>query len=166
MRDVLVLDATDEPLAVLDARRAVVLVLAGTVDLVVADGDRRAMRSPSVVVPLPAVVRLRRLAPVPRQRPVPLSRQAVLLRDRYECAYCVERWADTVDHIVPRARGGPRQWRNLVAACTQCNQRKGDRLLGELGWRLRFQPVVPTEARRLRVARAAPEWAPYLAWAA
>lgn len=166
MRDVLVLNATFEPLTVLDARRAVVLLLAEKADVVEHDAARRAMRSPSIAVPVPAVVRLRRVVGAPRRAAVPLSRQGVLLRDRYECAYCADEWADTVDHVVPRSRGGRHEWRNVVAACRACNHRKGDRLLTELGWRLRYQPTVPTQPRRVFVPDgmpdSAPEWAPYL----
>src|SRR5262245_62126607 len=157
MRDVLVLNATYEPLAVLDARRAVVLLLDEKADLIERDANRRAVRSPSVEVPMPAVVRLRHLVKAPRRASVPISRQGVLLRDRYECAYCLDQWADTVDHVVPRSRGGRHEWRNVVAACRPCNHRKGDRLLTELGWRLRFQPTEPTRARRVVARDPAPE---------
>jgi 5-methylcytosine-specific restriction endonuclease McrA len=166
MRDVLVLNATYEPLAVLDARRAVVLLLADKADLVAPDEAARAVRSPSIEVPLPAVVRLRQVVRAPRRARVPLSRQGVLLRDRYECAYCSDTWADTIDHVVPRSRGGRHEWRNVVAACRPCNHRKGDRLLNELGWRLRYHPTEPRGSQRLVVRDAAPEWAPFLPAAA
>jgi 5-methylcytosine-specific restriction endonuclease McrA len=166
MRDVLVLNATYEPLAVCDARRAVLLLLDDKADLVAPDGAARLVRSPSIQVPLPAVVRLRQMVRLPRGAGVPLSRQAVLLRDRYECAYCSDAWADTIDHVVPRSRGGRHEWRNVVAACRPCNHRKGDRLLAELGWRLRYQPIEPRGSQRLAVPGAAPEWVPYLPAAA
>ena len=166
MRDVLVLNATYEPFAVCDARRAVVLLLAAKADLVAPDEAARSVRSPSIEVPLPAVVRLRSMVRAPRRSRVAVSRQAVLLRDQYQCAYCTDEWADTIDHIVPRSRGGRHEWRNVVAACRPCNHRKGDRLLGELGWRLRFQPTEPRGGHRLAVRHAAPEWAPYLPTAA
>jgi 5-methylcytosine-specific restriction endonuclease McrA len=166
MRDVLVLHATYEPLVVLDARRAIVLVLDEKADLIEPDAARRSFRSPTMALPLPAVVRLRRTVAAPRRTSVPLRRQSVLLRDRYECAYCSDRWADTVDHVVPRSRGGRHEWRNVVVACRRCNHRKGDRLIGELGWRLRYQPTEPTRVRRLVVRDGAPEWAPYLPAAA
>jgi 5-methylcytosine-specific restriction endonuclease McrA len=162
MRDVLLLNATYEPLAVVDGRRAVLLLLDDKADLVEHDADRRLVRSPSVQVPLPAVVRLRSVVRRPRRTRTPVSRAAVLLRDRYECAYCTDRWADTVDHVVPRSRGGRHEWTNLVAACGPCNRRKGDRLLAELGWKLRFQPTPPRGRPGLAVRRPAPEWAAYL----
>ena len=112
------------------------------------------------------MLRLRRRVSVPARCRVPLTRTGVLLRDGYECAYCAEHWADTVDHVVPRSRGGRHEWRNVVAACRQCNHRKGDRLVGELGWRLRFHPTEPSAPRTVSVGAAAPEWGPYLSRAA
>lgn len=162
MRDVLLLNATYEPLAVVDGRRAVLLLLDDKVDLVERDALERLVRSPSVQLPLPAVVRLRSMVRLPRRHRVPVTRTAVLLRDRYECAYCSDQWADTIDHVVPRSRGGRHEWTNLVAACAPCNRRKGDRLLAELGWRLRFQPTAPDGRRTLTVRQPAPEWAAYL----
>jgi 5-methylcytosine-specific restriction endonuclease McrA len=162
VRDVLLLNATYEPLAVVDARRAVVLLIGDKAEMIEADAADRAMRSPSLSVPLPAVVRLRRRVHPPRRSRLPLNRTGVLLRDGYECAYCTDRWADTVDHVVPRSRGGRHEWRNVVACCQQCNRHKGDRLVGELGWRLRFQPTVPSGEGSLVVRGTAPEWTPYL----
>lgn len=162
MRDVLLLNATFEPLAIVDGRRAVLLLLDDKVDLVELDAAGRLVRSPSLQLPLPAVVRLRQVVRRPRRSRTPLTRIAVLLRDRYECAYCTERWAETVDHVVPRSRGGRHEWTNVVAACAACNRRKGDRLVGELGWRLRYQPAPPTGRPALAVRQPAPEWAAYL----
>ncbi|MBX6722265.1 MAG: HNH endonuclease [Dactylosporangium sp.] len=77
------------------------------------------------------------------------SRRGVLVRDRHRCAYCLGK-ASTVDHIVPRSRGGANTWLNTVAACGRCNQRKGDRTPAEAGMRLRFEPTAPTWAALLR----------------
>jgi len=77
------------------------------------------------------------------------SRRGVLVRDRHRCAYCLGR-ASTVDHIVPRSRGGANTWLNTVAACGGCNQRKGDRTPAEAGVRLRFEPAAPTWAALVR----------------
>jgi 5-methylcytosine-specific restriction endonuclease McrA len=81
-----------------------VLLLAAKADLVAPDEAARSVRSPSIEVPLPAVVRLRSMVRAPRRSRVAVSRQAVLLRDQYQCAYCTDEWADTIDHIVPRSR--------------------------------------------------------------
>jgi 5-methylcytosine-specific restriction endonuclease McrA len=88
-------------------------------------------------------VRLARYVRVPYRRSVPLSRRGIMDRDASTCAYCAAR-ADTIDHVLPRSRGGQHEWTNVVAACARCNHGKGDRLLSELGWKLRFAPREPS----------------------
>ncbi len=163
MTEVLLLNATYEPLCVVAARRAVVLVLAGTADLVVADPGR-VVRSAQLEVPVPLVIRLRAFVRVPYRTRSVVTRRGVLRRDGFGCAYCSDRKAATVDHVVPRSRGGPNTWENVVACCAPCNSRKGDRLLHELGWRLRFTPAAPLATRRivLGVAAVDPEWERWL----
>jgi len=92
-----------------------------------------------------------------------VTRRGVLQRDGYRCAYCAGR-AETVDHVVPRSRGGRHEWSNVVAACRRCNHRKADRLVGELGWSLPFAPSAPhgTVALLVGYARLHPSWEPYL----
>ena len=139
---VLLLNASYEPLRVIPVRRAVGLLLAGKADTV-AEGDGE-IRSTSMSLPMPAVVRLRYMVRVPFRTSVPLSRRAVLARDNKRCQFShCNRSASTVDHLVPRSRGGQHLWTNLVAACPACNARKGDRLLHELGWSLRRKPMAP-----------------------
>lgn len=144
---VIVLNATNEPLGVVPLGRAVVLVLAAKATVVQADGM---LRSPSVEVPLPLVLRLVRYVRVPDRRPARPTRRTVLERDGHRCAYCDGR-ADTVDHVLPHARGGAHVWENVVAACRTCNGRKADRTLTELGWRLErmpsSRPVLPRVPR-------------------
>uniref|UniRef100_UPI00111BE773 HNH endonuclease n=1 Tax=Mycobacterium avium TaxID=1764 RepID=UPI00111BE773 len=95
---------------------------------------------------------------------VPMTRAALMHRDRFCCAYCGAK-ADTVDHVVPRSRGGDHSWENCVACCSTCNHRKGDKLLNELGWTLRRPPLPPTGQHwRLlsTVKELDPAWARYL----
>jgi 5-methylcytosine-specific restriction endonuclease McrA len=157
----LVLNATYEPLCVVPLRRAVVLVLAEKA-FVVEAGDGM-MRSARTSIPVPAVVRLAHYVRVPYRREVPLTRRAVLARDGHACVYCGVR-ADTIDHVRPRSRGGQHVWTNVVAACARCNHRKGDRLVGELGWHLPAPPQQPpaTVAVVLGWARRDPAWQRYL----
>jgi 5-methylcytosine-specific restriction endonuclease McrA len=157
----LVLNATYEPLCVVPLRRAVVLVLAEKA--VVVEAGETVMHSERLTVPVPTVVRLAHYVRVPYRREVPLTRRAVLDRDRHGCAYCGSR-ADTIDHVRPRSRGGTHVWTNVVAACARCNHRKGDRLLGELGWHLRLTPVQPpaTVAVVMGWATREPSWQRYL----
>ena len=161
MSRALVLNVTYEPLSVVAGRRAAVLVLTDKADLVHESGT--ALHSEMLVVPVPSVIRLRQLIRVPFERHVPLSRRAVFVRDQHECQYCSGP-AETLDHVVPRSRGGAHSWDNVVAACRRCNLRKGDRLLGESPLALRRRPVM---ARRFTwvitsVGRVPAAWEPYL----
>jgi len=157
----LLLNATYEPLGLLPARRAVVLVLDEKAD-VLADGAGR-FRSATRSVPVPSVIRLRYLVRVPYRAHLPLNRRNLLARDGHRCAYCRGR-ADTIDHVLPRSRGGEHRWENVVAACRPCNARKGDRLLAEVGWDLAKAPVAPRGWRYLLVGVSPvdPAWAPWL----
>jgi 5-methylcytosine-specific restriction endonuclease McrA len=160
----LLLNATYEPLAVVPIRRAVVLVLARKAEVV--EHGEGELRSERERVRVPAVIRLTRYVKVPYRRKVPLTRSAILARDSHRCAYC-DRRATTVDHVVPRSRGGRHEWPNVVAACARCNNRKGDALLAELGWVLSRPPIEPvvTGWVVVGVGRLHPAWAPYLAGA-
>lgn len=157
----LLLNASYEPLCVITVRRAVVLVLADKADIVVeADGHVRSARTS---VPAPSVIRLRGYVRVPYRATLPLNRRNLVARDQGRCAYCGGR-GDTIDHVVPRSRGGRHEWTNVVAACQPCNGRKGDRLLAELGWRLPSAPVAPRGWSWILVGVGTtdPAWAAYL----
>ncbi|HSL57042.1 MAG TPA: HNH endonuclease [Acidimicrobiales bacterium] len=157
----LVLNASYEPLCVVPARRAVVLVLTEKADIL--HGTGAAFRSESLSVPVPSVIRLRTYVRVPVRRKVALSRRAVLARDDHECQYCGA-VADSIDHVVPRSRGGAHQWDNVVAACRRCNAAKGDRLLADIAMTLRRRPRVPHETTWVIVAvgEVPDHWVPYL----
>ncbi len=164
---VLLLNATFEPLAVVTARRAVVLMLSGKAECVEASAGS-AFHSASLTLPAPSVMRLCRYVRVPYRRAVPMTRGGVLRRDGRRCAYCDKR-ADTIDHVVPRSRGGQHTWENCVAACRSCNSRKADRLLEELGWKLGVVPRPPNRAAGGVLVLAVephPAWEPWLGAAA
>ncbi|MEU5422580.1 HNH endonuclease [Streptomyces sp. NPDC001407] len=160
MRETLVLNASFEPLATVSLRRAVVLVLQGKAVVEQARPGRR-VRASAVEVPVPQVIRLCRYVRVPFRRRAPWSRRGVLVRDRHRCAYCGRR-ATTVDHVVPRSRGGEDSWLNTVAACAEDNHRKADRTPEQAGMRLLAPPFEPTPADALVLALGAreglPEW--------
>lgn len=141
MSRALVLNASYEPLGTVAARRAAVLVLSGKADCV--HGTGLVLHAERVEVPVPSVVRLRQFVHVPYRRRVSVSRRAVMARDGHRCQYCGAH-ADSIDHVVPRSRGGLHTWDNVVAACRPCNVRKRDRLLKDSGMRLRRDPTVPT----------------------
>ncbi|WP_016701125.1 HNH endonuclease [Actinoalloteichus spitiensis] len=167
-RRVLLLNATYEPLTALPLRRAVVLVVCGKAEVVHRDPGGSALRAAALVQEVPSVIRLSRYVRVPYLGRVPLTRAGLMLRDRHRCAYCGGR-ADTVDHVVPRSRGGQHVWENCVASCARCNHRKADRLLPELGWRLRVLPRAPHGPHWRLLAGAGdtdPLWLPYLGEAA
>jgi hypothetical protein len=89
----------------------------------------------------------------PRPR-VKLSRREVFIRDGYTCQYCGRQTHDlTIDHVVPRSRGGPHCWENLVSACKTCNHRKGGKLLGEARMALRIEPREPRAGRYYTIER-------------
>jgi 5-methylcytosine-specific restriction endonuclease McrA len=165
---VLLLNATHEPLAVVNGRRAVVLMLAGKAECVVERSSGEQLRSPTFSLAVPAVLRLRRYVRVPYTPAAAITRAGILRRDRKRCAYCRAQ-GDTIDHVVPRSRGGTHSWENCVACCSRCNAKKADRLLSELGWSL---PFVPASPRRIGSGRlwlsedADPAWQPWLGHAA
>lgn len=161
MAGTLVLNASYEPLCVVPIRRAVVLILSEKAVMVEA-GDE-VMRSATNEFQVPQVVRLCRYVRVPYRHQIPLTRRAVLARDAHRCVYCAVK-ADTIDHVIPRSRGGRNEWTNVVAACARCNHRKGDRLLSEIGWALPRPPIQPsaTVALVLGWAKRDPAWDRYL----
>ena len=97
-----------------------------------------------------------------KHRSIMLTTRNVCARDQHICGYC-QGHADTIDHIVPRARGGRNTWENVTAACRKCNCKKKDRLLEELGWTLDRQPYRPkgVDAHLLR-SKPEPQWLQYL----
>ncbi len=138
---VLVLNQNYEPLNVCEWRRAIAMVYVGKA--VVVERDTRVVRSPSTEIEMPAVVKLAYQV----KRPIPklkLSRQNLLARDRYTCQYCGKRSKHlTVDHVIPRDRGGAHTWENLVACCVECNNKKRNRTPQEAGMRVLRRPTRP-----------------------
>lgn len=161
MSRALVLNTTYEPLCVVSARRAVVLLLTQKADLV-ADSGRR-MHSERLSIEVPSVIKLRTFVRVPFRRRAALNRRAVFARDGSRCQYCAAP-AESIDHVVPRSKGGEHIWENVVAACRPCNTRKRDRMLSETTMVLRRRPMVPRELSWITVAvgRVPDDWEPYL----
>jgi 5-methylcytosine-specific restriction endonuclease McrA len=163
-RRVLLLNSTYEPLTALPMRRAVVMLMCGKADVVHDDPNGPVIHSATRTIVVPSVIRLRSYVRVPYRARIPMTRAALMHRDRFRCAYCGSK-ADTVDHVVPRSRGGDHTWENCVAACSTCNHRKADHLLGELGWTLRSTPARPKGQHwRLlsTVKELDPAWVRYL----
>ncbi len=140
MPGVLVLNASHEPLSVVSDRRALVLVIRGKA--VALEHRSQVWRSERSEMQVPSVVRLTAFVHVPFQRTVPVSRRAVFGRDDNRCQYCAGP-AESIDHVLPRSRGGQHTWDNVVACCRRCNVRKGNRLPAEAGLVLAKRPQAP-----------------------
>jgi 5-methylcytosine-specific restriction endonuclease McrA len=155
----LILNASHQPLAVISARRAVVLVLKDKAEVLVSNG--MVFHSERLSIEAPSVVRLRHFVRVPYRAHAPLTRRAVFARDGWSCQYCGSQ-AENLDHVVPRSKGGTHTWDNVVAACRRCNSRKENRRPEDAGLRLARQPVAPPDGFRLSLGRLEPEWEPFL----
>jgi 5-methylcytosine-specific restriction endonuclease McrA len=158
----LVLNATFEPLCVVPARRAVVLVLKSKAEPLEHNGA--VFRSEKLTITVPSVVRLNYFVKVPYRARATLSRKAVLARDELTCQYCGGK-AENIDHVMPRSKGGTHTWENVVACCKRCNSRKENRLPAEAGLVLRTTPKAPAGRLLLMVSAGSldPTWERYLA---
>jgi len=159
---VLVLNATYEPINVCSVQRAVVLVLKDKAEVL--EGAAHRLRTPERALTLPHVIRLSYYVRIPRHESRKITRRAVFARDGYSCQYCGSGSRLTMDHVVPRSRGGKSSWENVVTSCAPCNHRKGDRLPAEVQMFPRRAPRPP--APEIFIAVAAPRrpksWEPYL----
>lgn len=143
-KQVLVLNASYEPLSLVSVRRAVVLLLREKAEMV--ETTQKILRSASRAMPVPLVIRLVKYVRLPHRR-VPATRSAIMLRDAFTCQYCggaPGRSHLTVDHVLPRSRGGPHDWHNLATACKRCNQKKGSNTPDEAQMTLSRKPFEPT----------------------
>lgn len=160
----LVLNATYEPLNVCTVRRALVLILKQKAE-VLENGDG-VLRSETMSLDRPEVIRLVSFVRVPRDiHRRRITRKAVLARDGWACQYCgSDKPGLTVDHVIPRSRGGESVWENIVAACAACNRRKGNRMPHEIRMhpRNRPRPPGPTVFIRIAAPRTPGTWEQYL----
>ena len=143
---VLVLNLNYEPLNVCNLRRAMVMIIGGGAEIL--ENGRGCIRSPSQLWPIPSVIRLGHMIkrPVPR---VHLCRREIFRRDNHTCQYCGRRTRElTMDHVVPRHRGGQHTWGNLVSACASCNRRKGGKTLQQARMQLLRRPFEPKPTAR------------------
>jgi 5-methylcytosine-specific restriction endonuclease McrA len=161
---VLVLNASYEPLNVCTVRRALVLILKEKAEVLERGDD--VLRSETMRIDRPEVIRLISFVRVPRDiHRRRITRKAVLARDGWTCQYCgSNRHGLTVDHVIPRSRGGESVWENIVASCAPCNRKKGNRLPQEIRMhpRRRPRPPGPTVFIRIAAPRTPETWEPYL----
>ena len=161
-RRVLVLNQSYEPIMVIGARRAIILILCEKVDTL--ENYRELIHSAYLTLPLPSVIKLKQYAKI-RRKDIVLSRKNILKRDNHTCQYCGIRSVPmTIDHIIPRQRGGEDSWYNLVAACVACNTRKGNRRPREVQMKLVKRARKPTMILHLQkfVKQFQGTWRPYL----
>jgi 5-methylcytosine-specific restriction endonuclease McrA len=161
-RNVLVLNQNYEPIAICNARKAVILVYLGKAEIV--EHFDMKICSVSYSMPFPSVVRLQLYIYRP-YTPVILSRKNIIRRDRNTCQYCGKKHLPlTVDHIIPRQYGGKHTWTNLVCACIRCNNRKGSQTPEQAGMSLLKKPQKPSKLFFLQffIEKPPETWRPYL----
>ncbi len=162
MSKVLVLNASYEPLNITSWRRAVVLLLKGKAEQIEHNG-----KCVYAGFPLPTVIRLRYYVRIPYKE-IPLTRRNILERDSHTCQYCRYRGETlTLDHVIPRSRGGGETWENMVAACVRCNVKKGSRTPKEANMPLRYQPRRPYSSLHFELIKSTKgdnnqEWKKYV----
>jgi 5-methylcytosine-specific restriction endonuclease McrA len=132
------------PMSRVNIRRAIVLLLTGKAEPMNLETEIFwEVRSPSLVLQVPAYIRLRNQGAERLWKVPPVNRRELLRRDRYQCQYCGGRKKLTIDHVMPRSKGGRHTWDNVVIACESCNTRKGDRTPQQAGMALYAAPKAP-----------------------
>ena len=170
MEQTLLLNASYEPLKIVNWQKAITLLCQGKGE-VVREYDRE-IRAVSFTLRLPSVIRLLRYIKIKRRFDyVPFSRANIYARDDHTCQYCGDSFSTndlTFDHVVPVAHGGRKDWENIVTCCVTCNRKKGGRTPAEAGMTLLRMPKRPDSAPAIRITvglRNAPEsWRDYLYW--
>jgi len=161
-RSVLVLNTNYTPLTICTARRAICLSYLDKVDVLESYGEK--VHSPSVSLHLPSIVKLKGFVNF-NSMSVALSRRNILLRDNHNCQYCATKSGPfTIDHIVPKERGGSDAWENLVTACQPCNRTKGNRTPDEANMPLKRYPRKPNRIHYFQqfIKDHQASWRPYL----
>ena len=159
----MVLNQSYEPLTICTIKKAVLLIFLGKAEIVHKD-EKKSIRTVRMNFPWPSVIRISKFIKVPYKKVI-LSRKNILRRDNYKCAYCGR--SDlmlTVDHIIPKAKGGNDSWENLITACTKCNNIKGDRTPDEANMKLLTRPYKPSHVIFIKniVSKIDEKWKPYL----
>ena len=139
---ILILNSSYEPLQFCSAKRGIVMVLSGRAEQIECNGY--VVRSPSISFPVPTVIRVLNLVRRKVRKTVSFSKKNILRRDNFTCQYCGNKDHPlTVDHIVPKSRGGETIWTNVVVACKPCNMKKGSRTAREANMKLGQSPTRP-----------------------
>ncbi|PRY12332.1 5-methylcytosine-specific restriction endonuclease McrA [Pontibacter ummariensis] len=163
MKDkVLILNQDFSAIAVCSVQKAFLLVFLEKAEMV-SKASNAFLHTVSMTYPVPSVIRLQRYVRVPYYG-IALSRHNVMRRDSYSCQYCGAVKNLTLDHLLPRSRGGETKWQNLVTACSRCNSRKGDRTPEEAGLKLIRKPSRPSLKTflQLHLNHSNQDWRVYL----
>ena len=131
------------PIARINIKRAIVLLVTGQAESLDFSTKQWEIRSPNLILQVPEHIRLVTGNPERHWKVPPVNRRELLKRDNHTCQYCGSTKRLTIDHVLPRSKGGQHTWDNVVAACERCNQIKGDRFLHETGMTLRTKPKAP-----------------------
>ena len=161
-KKVLLLNQSYQPLMTVGAKRAIILSFTDKVEVLERYKDE--VHSVSLSIFIPSVLRLKDYVRFNQKR-IPLSRKNILKRDAHICQYCQSKTNSmTVDHIIPKDKGGVDSWENLVAACIPCNTKKGNKLLKDIDMDLLKKPKVPSILFNLQndLSNAQNSWKPYL----
>lgn len=172
MSDTLILDRNWTPQSFCSWQNAVKLIWEGRATVVKEDEGGRELHAVSMTMGMPRVIVVRNAWQRRKRQSVPFSRRNILIRDEHSCQYCGHELTlseFTLDHVVPRSKGGISSWLNLVAACIRCNKKKAGETLKESGMKLLRAPVEPkaNDPRfnfKLHVHVLRPEWRDYASW--
>jgi 5-methylcytosine-specific restriction endonuclease McrA len=161
-KKVLVLNLDHTPVAVVNAQKAIILTYLDKA-MLLARFDHLSIRTVDRTFYYPAVIRLHEYKNIPYQGAM-LNRNNIFKRDQNSCQYCGATKSLTIDHVLPKSKGGKTNWQNLITACHRCNTQKGDRTPEQAGLALKYPPFRPTLSYFLAeyAEKNAMEWLPFL----
>ncbi|GJQ64121.1 MAG: HNH endonuclease [Melioribacteraceae bacterium] len=160
---VLLLNQSYEPLTLCNVKKALILIFLDKAELVV-DLKEKKIHSSARNYPYPSIIRLKNYVRIPYKNII-LSRKNVIKRDGYRCGYCGKRNAElTIDHILPKSRGGKDTWDNLVTCCIKCNNKKGNQTPNEAEMPLLVKPYTPDHIMLIKteLGKLDEQWRPFL----
>tara|TARA_B100001250_G_scaffold164409_1_gene141399 strand:+ start:3130 stop:3642 length:513 start_codon:yes stop_codon:yes gene_type:complete len=158
----LILNSTFQPLSVASAKRSISLLLAKKINVI--KESKYEIRSENKIIKIPKVALLTYYVKAPYSRRVALNRSNIFIRDFYTCQYCGNN-AESIDHIIPKSKGGEHEWSNVVACCKKCNLTKADKLLNQSILKLKKFPIKPEGNFWIKTiigSNPDPEWSEYL----
>ena len=160
-RKVLLLNNSYEPISIISGKKAIVMYFLDKVDIILKSDTT--IRSLYINFEMPEVIKLRNYIYIKRSK-IPLTRKNLLKRDKGTCQYCGKSQGEvTIDHVVPKHKGGVDSWTNLVVACKKCNMNKGNYLLKDIDMKLMRKPFEPSRITYLQdIGRENKSWHPYL----